>query len=66
MLRDRGQGSKVIRADYQSLSLGSKRIGGRRREEGGEERRKETYNNPIPLSLSNLFPIQSKEIRSFM
>lgn len=34
-----------------------------------EEKNREkegTYNNTIPLSLSNLFSIQSKEIRSFM
>jgi hypothetical protein len=72
MLRDREQGSKAIRAVHQSLSQSFKRIGGgeeqeRRKEKRRKEKKEEgTYNNTIPLSLSNLFPIQSKEIRSFM
>jgi hypothetical protein len=40
MLMGRGLESKVIRADHQSLSPSSKRIGGRRRR-GGEEEREE-------------------------
>jgi hypothetical protein len=46
---------------------GRSRGGGEEEEEKRRRRKKEgTYNNTIPLSLSNLFPIQSKEIRSFM
>ena len=36
------------------------------KEEEKKRKKEETYNNTIPLSLSNLFSIQTKEIRSFM